>query len=154
MKTIKILLVIPFLFILIGMAGCEDENQKCNLRAIKGPIDNIVGKWKQVRVERIPEEYSMTADYSCDNIIYSFQEDGKLVIMSDKIEYIGHSTREYEYEFRKSPHGQIYHSLIIDGRQYPCTINKDNTMIFDLEPDPGPLGVRAYRTVLYFIRIQ
>ncbi len=113
MKTIQILLMIPLLFILIGMAGCEDENQKCNLLAIKGPIDNIVGKWKQVRVERIPEEYSMTVDYSCNNIIYSFQEDGKLVVMSDKIEYIGHSTREYEYEFRKSPHGQIYHSLII-----------------------------------------
>src|SRR5690554_3201252 len=133
MKTIQILLLIPFLFILIGMTGCEDENQKCNLLAIEGPIDNIVGKWKQVRVERIPEEYSMTVDYSCNNIIYSFQEDGKLVVMSDKIEYIGHSIREYEYEFRKSPHGQINHSLIINGKQYPCTKNEDNTMNFDLE---------------------
>jgi|GEM_PF-3851919 hypothetical protein len=60
-------------------------------------------------------KYSMVADYSCDNILYSFQEDGKLIIMSDKNDYIGHSTGEYEYEFNQSPYGQIYHTLIIDG---------------------------------------
>lgn len=154
MKTIKILLVIPLLSLLIGVAGCEDNNQNCNLRPVNGPKDNIVGKWKQVRVERVPEEHSLTADYSCDNIVYSFQEDGKLIITSDKNDYIGHQVGVYEYEFGKSRIGENIHNLFIDGEIYPCIIDKDNTMTFDLERYPGPLGVRAYRTILYFIRIQ
>lgn len=153
MKKIILKTSIAFLLLFMMGAGCEKD---CKTIPVNGSTDNVTGKWKQIKAERIySEKPPSVIDYSCDNIIYSFKGEANLAIESNRIDYLGHKEGQHDYEFHKSPYGQIYHILIIDGIQYSCTITEDNTMTVDLEPLPGPLGpTREFRTVLYFIRIQ
>ena len=146
--------LLPVLLGLVLMgSGCKKD---CQTIPVNGPTDNVTGKWKQIKTERISSENSsIIADYACYNIIYSFQGEGKLAIESNITDYIGYTKGQHDYEFVISPYGQIYHILIIDGNQYSCTITEENTMTITLEPMSGPLGpTREFRSVLYFIRIQ
>lgn len=155
MKKLRWLVLIPAILVCIGCEDRDDEPDiRCPVVASKGPEDDITGKWKLVRTERISSINPLLNDFSCDDITYHFQENDSLTIYSSNEDYIGHPTGEHRYEFIPSPFNQKTHVLAIEGTQYACVISNEN-MELDLEPLPGPLGpLREFRIVLYFMRVQ
>lgn len=155
MEKMRLLSLVLAITVCIGCTDRDDDPDiRCPVVADKGPDDDITGKWKLLKTEKISTVDPMLIDFSCDDITYHFQENGSLMIYSNKNDYVGHPRGDHRYEFIPSPFNQKTHVLAIEGTQYACIILKEN-MELNLEPLSGPLGpMREFRTVLYFIRIQ
>ena len=100
-------------------------------------MPDIVGTWKLEKVKTvfyIPQEY----DYSKNNIIYQFNANRALKILSD-IEYYGKQAGEYTY--------RTENRTVIIGKDSPYgyQISGDELMI-----DDSPLDDPNY----YFIRVK
>lgn len=151
----KILLLGSILIVLACFNCTDDENpdMACLVVAANGPDDDIIGKWKLVKTEKLSQIDPRTIDYSCDNITYYFQENGTLSIKRDREDYIGYPTGQHMFEFMHSEYNHKNYFLAIEGAQYSCIIlNGGRTM--DLEPLGGPLGISEFRAVHHFLRIQ
>ena len=134
--------------------GCTKE-ESCSVKPTSGTIDDITGKWKQIKVEQINGgPPALVYDYSCDNIFYSFNEDNVLIVGSDQNDYLGFDYGEYSYIFTKSSDGQINHKLVINDVGHSCSISEEHVMTIGLEPIAGPLELPYSVTTLYFIRTQ
>ncbi len=141
-------------YMIIMVTGCI-KNESCSVIPISGAIDDITGKWKQFKTEQINgSPPAIVYDYSCSNILYSFQEENLLTIESDQVDYLGFVTGEYTFSFTESSDGQIYHTLLIDGVEHSCTISEENILTIGLKEKPGPLDLPYTITTLYFIRTE
>ena len=148
-----LLFLLPFCMAIL-LTGCVKE-ESCSIIPVSGAIDDISGKWKQFKTEQINGgPPAIVYDYSCSNILYSFQEGSILTIESDQIDYLGFETGEYLFSFTKSDNGQIYHTLFINEIEHSCSISEENILTIGLEQKPGPLDLPYTFTTLYFIRTQ
>lgn len=105
----KIILYIFLLLLPIFSLSCKDEvkddccideeiaNLNCKVTPVCGEKGNIVGKWKLVKATEALVTAPTSIDYSCENIIYEFRPDNKLVVTSN-IE--GQMSGEYEYQYK------------------------------------------------------
>ena len=142
-------LVIVFL---IGVWGCsknsepDDEGQRCQVKAKDGQDDDIIGEWKLVKGQTVFHE-PKTIDYSCDNIIYKFQENGTLVVSSDTETLIDLETGQYSYQLRHEPleSSNEEFTLQIEESFIGSEISAD-TMILNHSYLDGP--------ILHFVRIK
>lgn len=93
---------------LFFVGGCDSDDEECvieeELTDLKCPVSpvcgkegDIVGKWKLVKAKtaRIIEPAEII-DYSCEDIIYEFRADKKLV-MSSSVDGILEGEHEYKY---------------------------------------------------------
>lgn len=140
--------------ILVLTGGCEkkeiNENElKCPVTAKEGSDDDIIGKWKLVKVNIIKlAEEIRTEDYSCDDIIYHFREDRSLLISGVEDGMPVRQNGEYPFELMDSvlyEHMNYDHTLKIDSLKTACGI-EDNAMILDASPLDG--------NTLYFVRVE
>ncbi|MCL6260907.1 hypothetical protein M3O96_17520 [Aquiflexum sp. TKW24L] len=123
--------------------GCQEREDpdgelKCQVDAVTGPEDDVVGKWKMVW-ERGAFFNRDTIDYSCNNIIYHFRPDGFLEVRSD-VEEAGLPQGDYNYELTMSP---LYehmggYTLRISNTSWICYIKK-TSMTLDIRPLDGPV---------------
>jgi len=134
------------------MASCQEVEipegkLRCQVEAVAGEEDDVVGKWKLVQERRfkmINGEIQLI-DYSCNNIIYRFNLTGILEITND-VGRDGHVPGEYVFELISPSLGEInYHILKIGTLSWPCMIEKRN-MTLNLAHVDGP--------TLYFVRIE
>lgn len=141
---------------LFGACQKEDKLEKdglqCPVVAKEGPDDNIVGKWKLVKIQvtsfsPYPPPASMI-DYSCDNIVYEFQEGGILIVTGAPKDIRSYENGEYPFEFTNTPLNEYApekYTLKIKNRGISCGI-QDNKMVFndsDLDGD-----------IVHFVRIE
>lgn len=128
---------------LIGLSGCEKTNetgdgQRCRIEAKQGLDDDIVGTWKLVKGQTVFYE-PKTIDYSCDNVIYEFQEGGALVISSNTSELIGLEAGNYTYELLNEPFLESEEfTLRLGGLTQGCEISTD-AMTLNNAPIDGPI---------------
>ncbi len=126
------------------LAGCgEDnnpENLRCRVRAVAGPEDDVVGKWKLVRVRQayFTREPEVT-DYSCDDIVYHFRSDGSLVV-NNSVTEAAHHAGDYNYEFIWDPFdsgASSFRGLKIAHNRWGCSV-ETTMMTLDASPTDGP----------------
>jgi hypothetical protein len=159
MKTKKfkplasLLLVISFC-VAIFVVGCAKKDN-CSIEPVVGALDDITGTWKQIRAEQvIGGPSAIVEDYSCYKILYSFNKNNVLKVVSDLNDYLGFDVGEHPFNFTKSPDGQIYHQLLINAVEHSCSISDESILTIGLEPKPGPLDLPSTSTTLYFIRTR
>jgi len=140
-------LILVLLGIIILSGGCKTDELGCPVSAINGPENDITGKWKLTKGQTVFYN-PQTIDYSCNNIIYHFQSDGRLKIDSDRDDIIGLDSGEYKYEYSMSV---LYENikenstLKINDIQMPCSISRHDLIIND-SPLDGP--------ILHLVRVQ
>lgn len=105
----KITFYIFLLFLSIFSFSCKDEakddcrideeiaNLNCKVTPVCGEKGNIVGKWKLVKATEALVAAPTSIDYSCEDIIYEFRPDNKLVVTSN---LEGQMSEEYEYQYK------------------------------------------------------
>src|SRR5690625_4871784 len=140
--------------VLVLAGGCEkkeiNENElQCPVTAKEGSDDDIIGKWKllEANIIKLAEEIRME-DYSCDDIIYYFREDGSLLISGVEDGMPVRQNGEYSFELKDSvlyKHMNYDHTLKIDSQKIACDM-EDNALILDASPLDG--------NTLYFVRIE
>jgi len=133
---------------LLMMLACQEEMRpegelRCPVEALSGTRDDVAGKWKLVRGEILPSTSPevISEDYSCDNIIFHFGEDGSLVITSDVEDYIGIIPEEYRYELGEQTYIQDeepLHILILADQSYFGTFSESEMKIW-----VNPIDYRA-----------
>lgn len=140
--------VIVFLICVLGCGKNNDlgDSPRCKVETKIGQDDDIVGNWKLIKGQAVFDG-PKTTDYSCDNVIYKFQEDGILVVSSDTKTVIGIDAGQYAY--------QLHHELLessdeeftlqIDGLTMGIEISTD-AMIINHSYLDGP--------ILHFVRIR
>ena len=74
----------------------------CQVVPVAGANDDITGKWKLVKGRTLFYE-PRTEDFSCNDIVYHFQADGKLTISRDIEDLMGFSAGQHTYEFEHQP---------------------------------------------------
>lgn len=85
MKIVYPILVTLSLLCFTACWGPEDPNKECEVVPVAGDDMDITGKWKLVSVEAHSwSEEPLKENYSCNNIIYHFREDGILSISRDR----------------------------------------------------------------------
>src|SRR5690625_7925740 len=106
--------------ILVLTGGCEkkeiNENElQCPVTIQEGSDDDIMGKWKLIKADitRLAEEIR-TEDYSCDDIIYYFREDGSLLISGVEDGMPVQQNGEYSYE--------LIDSILYEHMDYDYTL--------------------------------
>ncbi|WP_439489412.1 hypothetical protein [Algoriphagus sp.] len=87
-----------------GCQNVEIPGLKCRVKSVSGPADDVTGKWKLVRVKTFNMENGRAneVDYSCDDIIYNFNEEDTVEITEGEFDFIPDSGT-YEYELILSP---------------------------------------------------
>lgn len=145
---------IQLIAVLAFAGGCEkkeiNENElQCPVTIQEGSDDDIMGKWKLIKADitRLAEEIR-TEDYSCDDIIYYFGEDGSLLISGVEDGMPVQQNGEYSYELIDSilyEHMDYDYTLKIDSQKIACGM-EDNAMILDASPLDG--------NTLYFVRVE
>lgn len=127
----------------------NEDNLQCPVTAKEGADDDIIGKWKLVKAETIKLAYGISIeDYSCNNIIYHFQEDDSLVISGISEGMPGHENGEYSFEFNDA---KLYegieeeYTVKIEDMSIACSI-QDNHMVLNNSFLDGD--------ILYFVRIE
>ncbi|HLW50226.1 MAG TPA: hypothetical protein VKZ78_04580 [Sphingobacteriaceae bacterium] len=159
----KNLLWVILVMVLPMLGACQkqeinDDELKCPVTAIEGPDDNILGKWKLVKTRtsafnppsKIEDQRSRIEDYSCNNIIYHFKEDGLLIVSGTYEGVFGFTNGEYSFVFSNTPSSdgmedKFKLTLKIEQRDVPCSINNNN-MIIDYAPGDGHTH--------YFVRVE
>ncbi|MBK7480595.1 MAG: hypothetical protein IPI69_13350 [Bacteroidales bacterium] len=143
--------LMPLILVLLGLiimpGGCKTDEQGCHVKTIKGPENDITGKWKLIKGQTVFYN-PQTIDYSCDNIIYHFESDGRLKIDSDIDDIIGFDSGEYTYEFSMSvlyENIEEKFTLKINDIHLPCNISRSD-LIIDDSPLDGP--------ILHLVRIK
>ncbi|SIS50540.1 hypothetical protein [Belliella pelovolcani] len=135
--------------VLIMMASCQedaapDDELRCQVEAIDGSEDEVVGKWKLIKAE-ILFGNPRNEDYSCDNIIYHYRNDGILRITNNTSD-ISHGSGEYPYEFIPASLSENGYPILKRANSiWPCHIEKNNMTIYLMALD-GP--------ILHFLRTE
>ena len=145
---------IVWISVLAFSGGCEkkeiNENDlQCPVTAKEGSDDDIIDKWKLVKVNiiKLAEEIRME-DYSCDDIIYHFREDRSLLISGVEDGMPVRQNGEYPFELIDSvlyENMDYDYTLKIGSQKIACDI-EDNAMILDASPLDG--------NTLYFVRAE
>ncbi|MDR7128886.1 hypothetical protein J2X69_001218 [Algoriphagus sp. 4150] len=140
-------LIIPF-FLLISCQEAEFPKQKCRVKSVDGPLDDLSGKWKLAGIRSLNMQTGKVnkVDFSCDDILYYFQEDASLRIESNVDEAV-YPSGDYEFGLTLSPFHETLDgfTLEIGKTSWPCYIYSDR-MTLDSSPTDGP--------TLYFVRIK
>lgn len=63
------------------------ELNYCKVTPVCGEKGNIVGKWKLVKATEALVTAPTSIDYSCEDIVYEFRPDNKLVVTSSGERY-------------------------------------------------------------------
>lgn len=150
-------LVWAMLIMVLPMLGACQKDEinnnelKCPVTAIEGANDNVVGKWKlvKVRIVQLDDGISMK-DYSCKNIIYDFKQDGSLVVNGAQKDVHSFENGEYSFVFSDTPiwegmGDEFKFTLKIGSTGAACGIN-NNIMIVDYAPLDG--------NTYYFVRFE
>lgn len=119
----------------------------CPVVPVAGADDDITGKWKLVMGRTVFYE-PHAEDYSCNDIVYHFQADGRLTVSANIEDAMGVSSGQYEYELKRQPLFENFnrdYTLTIGNEKDACSIF-EGSMILDNSPLDGP--------VLHLIRIQ
>lgn len=146
------LFTITVLIALSTLAACKkedrlDESPKCPVSAVNGANDNVIGKWKLIKAKVVFKNQE-TEDYSCDDIIYDFQDDGVLLISGSSDKAIGYQEGQYMYEFtteRLFEGLEEGYTISINNRKIATGI-KNNQLVLNDSPLDGP--------ILYFVRVE
>lgn len=108
----------------------EIANLNCPVSPVCGKKDDIVGKWKLVKAQSKRSVEPAKIDYSCEEIIYEFRTDKKLVISSN---VDGQFEGEHEYWYLPPP--------------YDCIISNNayiDDMPFNFQVSESILSMGAY----------
>lgn len=146
----KWMYIIGMVLFLPLLGGCQESEDpygelRCQVVAVDGLEDDVVGKWKMVRRETVffnPE----TTDHSCDNVIYHFRKDGILEVSSN-IGGVEHTSGNGEYAFELIPSNQHENKFVlkIGHLNWSCDI-EGNKMVLSRVSTDGP--------ILNFLRIE
>lgn len=139
MKTLTNKSII-FLILIIFTHACSSDKNDSELVEFesaceqKNDVDllDLIGKWKLRKVQTVflnPGVY----DYSSNEIIYDFREDGVLIISSDIDEFVGGSTGEFSYSL-----SQNALNLQIDQTSKTCCLS-DISLRLDGSSLDGPI---------------
>jgi hypothetical protein len=82
--------IITLVLIVFTLSNCSNDDDN-------SPNPEIVGEWKLIQAKIINSETNTTVDYSAENIIYNFQENGTLSVIGGQ--NFGYPTGEYDYVF-------------------------------------------------------
>ena len=125
----------------------DKDNLQCPVVAKDGPNNDIVGKWKLVKVQPAFSN-PRTEDYSCGNVEYEFQEGGILIVTGSAENIRGYDDGQYSFEFKdiKLHEGiKEKYTVKIDDMSIACGI-QDNKMVLNDSFLDGD--------ILYFVRIE
>ncbi|TZF85711.1 hypothetical protein FW774_01140 (plasmid) [Pedobacter sp. BS3] len=149
---------IGLIFLLPLIGGCQKKDAsngilQCPVDAVAGSETDIGGKWKLVKGEHYSSNsrQRQTKDYSCNNIVYQFHSDGRLIISSDIEDNIGFAAGEYMYE--ATLHGGGQNDLLKIGNNLYAVAMFSDKMTVEINPI-DPLAIYESKLTAYFIRIQ
>ncbi|MCD8193806.1 MAG: hypothetical protein LUD74_04515 [Tannerellaceae bacterium] len=110
----------------LGIFSCSDKDENkdgygdlsCNVKAVKGNPESIVGKWKLMKSYGGFD--SRTVDYSCKSIICEFYDGNSVIITNENPHdsFYWEMQGEHMYEFSKSEDGDYYQLII--GNSVSC----------------------------------
>ncbi len=124
-KASHFTLVMLVLFSLFS--GCQDvefPGLKCRVKSVDGSLDDVTGKWKLVRVKNFNMENGQhrELDYSCENIVYEFNEEDTVEIIGGEFEFVS-DPGIYDYDLVLSPfNGLTGFTMKIGFRTWACFI--------------------------------
>jgi hypothetical protein len=154
----KWMYIIGMVLFLPLFGGCQesidpDGELRCQVVAVEGTEEGVEGKWKLVKGEVFSStsQELLMEDYSCNNIFYQFNYDGKLVINSDLEDYIGHKSGEYMYEIIMQS-GVEFNLLKMDNQLFFIS-HSTSDMTIGVNPI-NPLVLYESELKSYFVRIQ
>jgi len=131
-------------FMLLHCIACseqEDANKECEVVPVAGDDNNIVGRWKLVEWQQVVMINGgwRIENYSCENIVYHFQEDGILSVSSSMEDFSGKSHNGSAYELvEESFENYNNYKLRIGTLGYWFSL-VDGIMKLDMRPADGPL---------------
>lgn len=125
------------------------ETFECGVEVIEGEQHEIVGKWKLVLVGYAFSTPDPT-DYSCNQIVYDFKPDGRLVVTSDIAQTGGYGAGNYSYEFNRrtasTGNPNDYTLSVGEGSTWPVSVGRCEMVL-------SFTGMATDGAVLRFIRI-
>lgn len=135
----------------MGASACSKSNEfddglKCQVDAKNGQDDDIIGEWKLVK-GRVVFRDPKTIDFSCDDVVYTFQEDGTVEISGSAETVIGLGAGRYSFQLHREPleSSNEEFTLQIDGLNMGSEISAD-AMVLNNSYLDGP--------ILHFVRIR
>ncbi|MCC5938326.1 MAG: hypothetical protein JJU34_13695 [Lunatimonas sp.] len=142
MKKVYPILVTLSLLCFTACWGPEDPDKECEVVPVAGDDNNIVGRWKLVEWQQVVMINGgwRIENYSCDNIVYHFQEDGILSVSSDVTKEFGGEFHDGSmYELAEESFDNYYsYKLKIGTLGYWFSLT-DGIMKLDRRPTDGPL---------------
>ena len=154
----NILILCAFLILIACQEGQSPYSElRCRVDPLIGSESDITGTWKVVKGEVIPStnQEGRAEDYSCDNIMFHFDMNGGLTIISDLEDYIGIDSGEYDYEVIEQSQDEERKDLYllrIDNNRYLITMT-DSEMKIVVNPI-SPLILPLNKIVTYLIRVE
>lgn len=132
--------------------GKEFTGTNCKVTPVCGKANDIIGKWKLVKTK---EAYSLKNgfnDYSCDEVIYEFRTDNKLVVTSNIEEQLN---GEYKFNYKginDCPTCLPAENLQIDGLSLWGLVS---TTTLDIHPSKENISTNSFQKYqLLLIRIK
>ncbi|MFC4872722.1 hypothetical protein [Negadavirga shengliensis] len=122
----------------------EEPHMECEVEPVAGDDNDVTGTWKLVIGEHVFDPAApRMEDYSCDNIIYHFRDDGLLSISSDVEDHLGAFGDGQPYELVEDTIYATDGFLLKLGSgsstiNYLCSI-LEGVMELDDRPLEGPL---------------
>lgn len=108
-KSFRRIALLAFLCTIVGLSfsQCKRETTapegntfKCPIKAVIGNENDILGRWKLMEVSAMSR-----SDYSCNEIIYDFRQDGSLFVGSNLANYAAQPPGSYFYQLEKKTKG-------------------------------------------------
>lgn len=125
-KKITLRYFLPLCLILA--LGCsEDEKPNCPIDKTNGDPKSVLGTWQLVTINYLDMETGKETikDFSCDNLVFTFLENGDFVVKgtSPDIPFFGDFTYEFKYGEKLTDFGNS--SMKLSLTIHPSLIEKD-----------------------------
>lgn len=130
-KTSKALRLISSLCLILALGCSEDEKPNCPIDKTNGDPKSVLGTWQLVSRSFLVLETGKetTQDFSCDNITYTFLENGNFVVKGFNPEMPMFSNLTYDFNYGEKLADFGNSTLLLSNFDYPCLVEKDKMVL-------------------------
>ncbi|MFN3996724.1 hypothetical protein [Algoriphagus sp.] len=129
-KKVTLKYFLPLCLILV--LGCsEDEKPNCPIDKTNGDPKSVLGTWQLVsrRFLVLETGKETTQDFSCDNIAYTFLENGNFVVKGFNPEMPMFSNLTYDFNYGEKLADFGNSTLRLSNFDHPCLVEKDKMVL-------------------------
>ncbi|MDO8968038.1 MAG: hypothetical protein Q8S14_11925 [Algoriphagus sp.] len=129
-KKIALRYFLP-LCLILALGCAEDEKPNCPIDKTNGDPKSVLGTWQLVTINYLDMETGKETikDFSCDNLVFTFLENGDFVVKgsSPDMPFFGDFTYEFKYGEKLADFGNS--TLRLSHTIHPCLVEKDKILL-------------------------